>query len=82
VDFCAAIRARGRAVLFAPAAEVVHMRGKSVSSRPRATETAYRRSQLAFYAKHHPAWFPVLRAYLKLRGRLPDITIDPPTLHP
>jgi hypothetical protein len=38
---------------------------------------AYRRSQLAFYVKHHPAWAPVLRAYLKLRGRLPDTTIDP-----
>jgi N-acetylglucosaminyl-diphospho-decaprenol L-rhamnosyltransferase len=79
VDFCAAIRARGRKVLFAPSAEVVHLRGRSVSSRPRATEMAYRRSQLAFYAKHHPRWAPVLRAYLKLRGRLPDMTIDPRT---
>jgi N-acetylglucosaminyl-diphospho-decaprenol L-rhamnosyltransferase len=82
VDFCAAIRARGRAVLFTPAAEVVHMRGKSASSRPHATEMAYRRSQLAFYAKHHPGWLPVLRAYLKLRGRLPDMRIDPrPSTH-
>jgi GT2 family glycosyltransferase len=79
VDFCAAIRARGRTVLFAPAAEVVHLRGRSVSSRPRATEMAYRRSQLAFYAKHHPRWAPLLRTYLKLRGRLPDTTIDPRT---
>ncbi len=77
VDFCAAIRARGRAVLFVPAGQVVHLRGRSVASRPRATEMAYRRSQLAFYAKHHPAWAPVLRAYLKLRGRLPDTTIEP-----
>jgi hypothetical protein len=77
VDFCAAIRARGRAVLFVPAAEVVHLRGRSVSFRPRATEMAYRRSQLAFYAKHHPRWAPVLRVYLKIRGRLPDMTIDP-----
>ena len=77
VDFCAAIRARGRAVVFVPASQVVHLRGRSVASRPRATEMAYRRSQLAFYAKHHPRWAPVLRAYLKLRGRLPDTTIDP-----
>jgi GT2 family glycosyltransferase len=82
VDFCAAIRARGRKVLFAPAAEVVHLRGRSVSSRPRPTEMAYRRSQLAFYTKHHPRWAPVLRAYLKLRGRLPDTTIDPRTSTP
>jgi hypothetical protein len=38
---------------------------------------AYRRSQLAFYAKHHRGWALVLRAYLKIRGRLPDMTIDP-----
>ena len=77
VDFCAALRARGRKVLFTPGALVVHLRGRSVASMPRATEMAYRRSQLAFYAKHHPGWVPFLRAYLKLRGRLPDIRIDP-----
>jgi GT2 family glycosyltransferase len=79
VDFCAAIRARGRRVIFVPGASVVHLRGRSVSSRPRATEMAYRRSQIAFYAKHHPAWAPLLRAYLKVRGRLPDMKDDPRT---
>ena len=69
VDFCAAIRARGREVLFTPAAEVVHLRGRSASTAPRSTEAAYRRSHLAFYEKHHPRWVPVLRAYLALRGR-------------
>jgi len=67
VDFCAAIRARGRRVLFTPDAQVVHLRGRSAASRPRATEAAYRRSQLAFYAKHHPRWARLLRAYLRLR---------------
>jgi GT2 family glycosyltransferase len=79
VDFCAAIRARGRRVIFVPGSSVVHLRGRSVSSRPRATEMAYRRSQIAFYAKHHPAWAPLLRAYLKVRGRLPDMKDDPRT---
>ena len=73
VDFCAAIRARGRKVLFTPDARVVHLRGQSAASMPRATEAAYRRSQLAFYAKHHPRWVRLLRVYLKLRRRLPDI---------
>lgn len=68
VDFCAAIRARGRSVLFIPEAEVVHLRGQSHSG---GTSAAYRRSQLAFYEKHHPEWHPVLRAYLKLRGEYP-----------
>lgn len=72
VDLCAAVRARGRRVLFVADAEVVHLRGRSVASRPGQTEIAYRRSQLAFYAKHRPHWVPLLRAYLRVRGRLPE----------
>ncbi|MDA1184112.1 MAG: glycosyltransferase family 2 protein [Acidobacteria bacterium] len=72
VDFCASIRARHRRVLFTADAEVVHLRGRSVASAPRPTDMAYRRSQLAFYEKHHPRWAPILRAYLTLRRRLPD----------
>jgi GT2 family glycosyltransferase len=72
VDFCAAVRARGRKVLFTPRAQIVHVRGRSRQTAPQATEAAYRRSQLAFYAKHHPGWTPVLRFYLRLRRRLPD----------
>ena len=70
VDFCAAIRARGRKIVFTPEVEIVHLRGRSVASAPRATHAAYRRSQLAFYQKHHPAWVPVLRLYLKLRRQI------------
>jgi N-acetylglucosaminyl-diphospho-decaprenol L-rhamnosyltransferase len=68
VDFCAAIRARGRRVLFTPDVEVVHVRGRSAAAAPGATQQAYRRSQLAFYEKHHPVWARWLRAYLWLRG--------------
>ena len=69
VDFCAAIRARGRRILFTPDVEVVHLRGRSAASAPAATRAAYRRSQLAFYEKHHPGWAPLLRWYLRLRGQ-------------
>jgi GT2 family glycosyltransferase len=72
VDFCASIRARGRGVLFCPAAEIVHLRGRSRATASAATERAYRRSQLAFYQKHHPGWVSWLRWYLKVRGQLPD----------
>lgn len=72
VDFCAALRALGKRLRFTPEAEVVHLRGRSGRQRPAATERAYRRSQVAFYAKHHPRWSRVLRAYLRVRGRLPD----------
>jgi GT2 family glycosyltransferase len=68
VDFCAAIRARGRRILFTPAAAIVHLRGRSRAAAPAATELAYRRSQLAFYRKHHPLFAPVLAWYLRLRG--------------
>jgi GT2 family glycosyltransferase len=71
VDFCAAIRRQGGRVLFTPAAEIVHLRGRSRATAPAAMEAAYRRSHLAFYEKHHPRWVPVLRLYLRLRGRLP-----------
>ncbi len=79
VDFCASIRAHGRKVLFAPSAEVVHLRGQSRASAPGRMEAAYRRSHLAFYDKHHPAWAPVLRAYLRLKGVLPRrVRTSPP----
>jgi N-acetylglucosaminyl-diphospho-decaprenol L-rhamnosyltransferase len=72
VDFCAAIRARGRRVLFTPAAQIVHLRGRSRQTAPGPSERAYRLSQLAFYEKHHPRWAPLLRVYLRLRRRQPD----------
>ena len=71
VDFCAAIRARGRRVLFTPEATVTHLRGRSRATVPGAMNAAYRRSHLAFYEKHHPYWAPVLRIYLRLKGQLP-----------
>lgn len=67
VDFCAAIRARGRRILFTPAVEVVHLRGRSAAAAPAATRRAYDRSRLAFYEKHHPIWAPLLRLYLRAR---------------
>jgi GT2 family glycosyltransferase len=72
VDFCAAIRARGRKILFTPTSEITHLRGKSRATAPAAMNIAYRRSHLAFYEKHHPRWAPVLRAYLRVKGQLPD----------
>jgi GT2 family glycosyltransferase len=69
VDLCESVRARGRLVLFAAEAEIVHLRGRSAAGAPAATRAAYRRSQLAFYEKHHPRWVPVLKMYLKLRRR-------------
>lgn len=71
-DFCASLRARGRRVLFSPVAEVVHARGRSGSGQAAAVRGHYRRGQLAFYAKHHPAWTGLLRAFLRLSRRLPD----------
>jgi GT2 family glycosyltransferase len=71
VDFCAAVRARGRGVLFTPAAEVVHLGGRSRATIAADANRAYRRSHLAFYEKHHPRWAAILRAYLRVKGQLP-----------
>src|SRR5207244_9836620 len=48
VDFCAAIRSRGRRVLFTPDVEIVHLRGRSAAAAPEATRVAYRHSRIAF----------------------------------
>jgi GT2 family glycosyltransferase len=71
VDFCAAIRRRGGRVYFSPAVEVIHLRGRSGEVNRSATASAYRRSHLAFYWKHHPVWAPFLWLYLAVRGKLP-----------
>ena len=70
VDLCVRLRRRGRGVLFVPEAEVVHLRGRSAGRNPR-TARLRRLSQLAYYEKHHPAWLPLLRAYLRITGKLP-----------
>lgn len=67
-DFCHAVRARGRKVLYTPAAQIVHLRGRSRQTQPAATRAAYRRSQIAFYEKHHPHWASILKLYLSLKG--------------
>jgi GT2 family glycosyltransferase len=76
VDFCAAIRARGGRVLFTPAAEIVHLRGRSRASLPDRASAAYRRSHLAFYEKHRPYWAPLLRLYLRVKGQLPAPDVE------
>jgi GT2 family glycosyltransferase len=74
VDFCAALRARGRRVLFTPVVTITHARGRSAASAPVATRDAYRRSHVAFYRKHHPRWAWLLEAYLRAKGEWPPKT--------
>jgi GT2 family glycosyltransferase len=74
VDFCASIRARGRRVLFVPSVAITHLRGRSRATAPATMNVAYRRSQLAFYEKHHPGWAPLLKLYLTVKGELPAQT--------
>lgn len=62
-DFCAAIRARGRSVVFTPLAEITHFKGRSAATASAQTQAAYERSHLEFYKKHHPLWVPWLLAY-------------------
>jgi N-acetylglucosaminyl-diphospho-decaprenol L-rhamnosyltransferase len=72
VDFCAALRAAGRAIRFTAAVEVTHLRGRSTQAVRPATAAAYRRGQLAFYEKWRPRWAPLVGWYLRLRRQHPD----------
>lgn len=78
VDLCARVRGTGHRVAFVPDAVVRHTRGASRAGVPAAADAQYRRSHVAFYEKHHPTWAPLLRAYLKLKGSLPDTTTQAP----
>ena len=68
VDFCAAIRAAGGGSCSRPPRRSSICAGVHAPPRPAPSHAAYRRSQLAFYEKHHPAWAPVLRLYLRFKG--------------
>lgn len=68
VDLCVALRNRGRAVLYVPQSEIVHLGGRSADRNPE-TQRRRRASQLAYYQKHHPRWVPLLRLYLRLTGK-------------
>ncbi len=67
VDFCDAIRARGRRIRFEPSAEVVHLRGRSGLASGGAAEREWHTSHLRYYRKHLPLWAPLLRVYQRLR---------------
>lgn len=69
VDFCAALRAGGGRILFTPAAEIVHLRGRSIGRASARSHALYDASHLAFYEKHLPQWAPLLRAWMRVRGR-------------
>ncbi len=66
VDFCDAIRARGRRIRFEPSVEVVHLRGRSGPASGGAAERAWHASHLAYYRKHLPLWAPLLWVYQRL----------------
>lgn len=68
VDLCLRLRERGGELAYVAEAEVAHDRGASTATATEATARHYRRSQIAFYRKHHGALASrALRAYLALR---------------
>lgn len=69
VDFCAALRAGGGRILFTPRATITHLGGRSIARAGGAANRHYDRSHLLFYEKHLPAWAPLLRLWLTVRGR-------------
>jgi len=68
VDLCASLGARGRRVIFVPAATVTHLRGRAGAAAPAVTARRRRESHVAYYRKHHPGWAPLLAWWLRRRG--------------
>jgi GT2 family glycosyltransferase len=68
VDFCAAVKARGRRILFSPVVEIVHLRGRSGVGDASHARAAWHESHLAYYRKHSPFWAPVLEWYQQWTG--------------
>jgi len=69
VDLCAAVRRRGRTVLFAPQAQIVHRRGRAGAGDPARTLAYRRQSHIAFYEKHYPRLAPLLKLWIRVRDR-------------
>lgn len=69
VDLCVRIGRRGYRILFTPAAEVLHHKGRSMARVPGQARFEYHRSHLLYYRKHRgPATVALLRAYLAAVG--------------
>jgi GT2 family glycosyltransferase len=70
-DLCRRLRARGRRVLFTPAATVRHRLGHSMARRAALSRLEYHRSHLLYYRLHNaPASQALLRLILAARGAL------------
>jgi GT2 family glycosyltransferase len=64
-DLCRRVRAAGWSVLFTPAAEVLHRRGRSMARDPERARLEYQRSHLRYYALHNgPLASAALRLYV------------------
>lgn len=69
VDLCLTMKQRGRVTLYIAGAELLHHRGRSAPTNPE-LERLRQTSHVAYYEKHLPRWTPLLRAYLKVTGKL------------
>lgn len=69
VDFCAALRARGGKILFTPAAQITHLRGRTMRNEPSRSRAYYDQSHELFYRKHAPHWVPLLKLWKAITRR-------------
>jgi N-acetylglucosaminyl-diphospho-decaprenol L-rhamnosyltransferase len=69
VDLCVRVGRLGYRVLFTPAAELLHHKGRSMARVPDRARFEYHRSHLLYYRKHRgAATVALLRAYLAALG--------------
>jgi GT2 family glycosyltransferase len=69
VDLCVRVTRLGYQVLFTPAGEVLHHKGRSMAKALERARLEYHRSHLRYYRKHRgPVDVALLRAYLAVLG--------------
>jgi len=79
VDLCVRIGRLGLRVLFTPAAEVLHHRGRSMARTPGRARFEYHRSHLLYYRKHHGRLrVALLRLHLAALGLRAAVRAAPP----
>jgi len=68
IDLCKRIREAGFRIVYQPAAEIIHVRNRSVSKEPQRVQLEYRKSQIHYYKKHRGGLEVVLlKLYLSLK---------------
>jgi hypothetical protein len=70
IDFCLRLRGKNRFVYYDPSVTILHHRGASAQTSQRASQAAYRRSQILFWRTHRGRlWGRLIAAYVARQAK-------------